>query len=173
MTVDERDVAAVVDCLRSGWLTMGPRIRELESLLAERLGIAEVVVVSSGTAAIQLACTVAGVKPGESVGLGADASPWAGAAIQAAGGGLHARAPPSHHFLDHGGVLVLHADQRVGIAHHAAGLGQHGRNLALAAADAANQADDGMSRPFLVHARDQSTSPPQPASTRMATPKRS
>ena len=86
MTVDERDVAAVLDCLRSGWLTMGPRIRELETLLAERLEVDEVVVVSSGTAAVQLACLAAGVQPGDRVGTGADISPWTPDAIRAAGG---------------------------------------------------------------------------------------
>ena len=56
----ERDVEAVLDCLRSGWLTMGPRIAELESILVERTGAPFAITVGSGFGALQLALIVAG-----------------------------------------------------------------------------------------------------------------
>jgi dTDP-4-amino-4,6-dideoxygalactose transaminase len=59
----EEDVAAVVECLESGWLTMGPRTQAFERALEEYTGARNVVVVSSGTAALHLACLAAGLGP--------------------------------------------------------------------------------------------------------------
>ncbi len=47
----ESDVQAVLDTLRSGWLTMGPRIKAFEEAFAARVGAKHGVAVSSGTAA--------------------------------------------------------------------------------------------------------------------------
>lgn len=47
----ESDVQAVLDTLRSGWLTMGPRIAEFERAFADYVGARHGVAVSSGTAA--------------------------------------------------------------------------------------------------------------------------
>jgi dTDP-4-amino-4,6-dideoxygalactose transaminase len=58
--IGERDVEAVLDCLRSGWLTMGPRIAALEEALAQRTGAPHAITVGSGFGAIQLALIVAG-----------------------------------------------------------------------------------------------------------------
>lgn len=74
----EADVEAVLGTLRSGWLTMGPRIQELERTLAERFGVAHALAVSSGTAAVQLALLGAGVGEGDEVIL--PALSFAGAA---------------------------------------------------------------------------------------------
>ena len=38
VAMPERDVQAVLDCLRSGWLTMGPRTQALEAALARYVG---------------------------------------------------------------------------------------------------------------------------------------
>jgi dTDP-4-amino-4,6-dideoxygalactose transaminase len=65
--LSESDVTAVLDTLRSGWLTMGPRIQELEQTLVERFGAPHAVTVSSGTAALQLALLGVGVEPGDEV----------------------------------------------------------------------------------------------------------
>src|SRR5215213_3713165 len=59
------DVAAVVECLESGWLTMGPRTRAFERALEEYTGARHAVAVSSGTAELHLACIVAGLGPGD------------------------------------------------------------------------------------------------------------
>lgn len=65
--VTSEDVAAVLACYDSGWLTMGPRTQELETALAAFCGAPRVVAVSSGTAALHLACRAAGVGPGDEV----------------------------------------------------------------------------------------------------------
>ena len=65
LNVPDEDVRAVLDCLESGWLTMGPRIQALEAALAERLGVGHVVTVSSGTAALHLTCLAVGLGPGD------------------------------------------------------------------------------------------------------------
>ena len=67
IAMPERDVQAVLDCLRSGWLTMGPRTQALEAALAQFVGSAQMVAVSSGTAALHLACLAAGIGPGDEV----------------------------------------------------------------------------------------------------------
>jgi dTDP-4-amino-4,6-dideoxygalactose transaminase len=63
--VTDADVEAVLDCLRSGWLTMGPRTQRLEAALAERIGVKHAIAVSSGTAALHLACRAIGLGPGD------------------------------------------------------------------------------------------------------------
>jgi dTDP-4-amino-4,6-dideoxygalactose transaminase len=65
VTVSEEDVAAVIECLRSGWLTMGPRNGALEEALSEWVGTPHAVTTSSGTAALHLACLAAGLGPGD------------------------------------------------------------------------------------------------------------
>jgi dTDP-4-amino-4,6-dideoxygalactose transaminase len=67
IAMPEQDVEAVLDCLRSGWLTMGPRTQAFEQALAAFVGSPHAVTVSSGTAALHLACLAAGVGPGDEV----------------------------------------------------------------------------------------------------------
>jgi dTDP-4-amino-4,6-dideoxygalactose transaminase len=67
ITVSEDDVEAVLDCLRSGWLTMGPRTQAFEAAFADHVGSKHAVAVSSGTAALHLAMLAAGVGPGDEV----------------------------------------------------------------------------------------------------------
>jgi dTDP-4-amino-4,6-dideoxygalactose transaminase len=61
------DIEAVMDVLRSGWLTMGPRTADFEAAFAEHLGVRHAVAVSSCTAALHLSYLAAGVKPGDEV----------------------------------------------------------------------------------------------------------
>jgi len=65
--IDEEDVAAVVEALRSDYLTTGPRVAAFERGLAEALGVAHVVAVCNGTAALHAACGAAGLGPGDEV----------------------------------------------------------------------------------------------------------
>jgi len=65
--IDEETIAAVADVLRSGWLTTGPKCRELEAALSRRAGGRPVRVVSSATAALEFALRIAGVGPGDEV----------------------------------------------------------------------------------------------------------
>ncbi len=67
IAMPEQDVQAVLDCLRSGWLTMGPRNLQFERALAAYVGTPHAVTVSSGTAALHLAFLAAGLGPGDEV----------------------------------------------------------------------------------------------------------
>ncbi len=58
---DEDDLDAVAECLRSGWLTMGPRTKAFEAAVAADRGAPHAVAVSSGTAALHLACAALGL----------------------------------------------------------------------------------------------------------------
>jgi perosamine synthetase len=57
----------VVECLRRGWVSMGPLVREFEERFATYLGVKHAIATSSGTAALHLALLAAGVKPGDRV----------------------------------------------------------------------------------------------------------
>ncbi len=63
--VDEADIEAVVEVLRSDWLTTGPKVAEFEEAFAGRVGAAHAVSFSSGTAALHAAAFAAGLKPGD------------------------------------------------------------------------------------------------------------
>lgn len=69
--VDDADVAAVTEQLRSDWLTQGPTVAKFEAALAEITGAKHVIAVANGTAALHLACLAAEVREG-SVGMTAD-----------------------------------------------------------------------------------------------------
>jgi perosamine synthetase len=64
-SVEESDIQAVVEVLRSGWLTTGPKVEEFEEAFASRVGAEHAVSFSSGTAALHGAAFAAGLKPGE------------------------------------------------------------------------------------------------------------
>ena len=66
-TIDECDVQAVAEALRSDWLTTGPRVAEFERAFAEAAGTREAVAVSSGTAALHAGMHALGVGPGDEV----------------------------------------------------------------------------------------------------------
>ena len=66
-SIDDDDVAAVVEALRSDWLTTGPKVEELEQAFAEYVGTAFAVAYSSGTAALHGATFAAGLGPGDEV----------------------------------------------------------------------------------------------------------
>lgn len=65
--IDEEDIQAVVDVLRSGVLTQGATIEAFEKAVADYVGAKYAIAVSSGTAALHLAALVAGVGPGSSL----------------------------------------------------------------------------------------------------------
>ncbi len=65
--IDDADIAAVVDVLKSDYLTCGPKITELEKRLCELTGAKYAVAVSNGTAALHIACQAAGVTEGDEV----------------------------------------------------------------------------------------------------------
>ena len=61
-SLDEEDIKEVIEVLRSDFLTTGPKIDEFEEKFANYVGSKYAVVVSSGTAALHLACLTAGLK---------------------------------------------------------------------------------------------------------------
>jgi dTDP-4-amino-4,6-dideoxygalactose transaminase len=63
----EEEVRAVVDCLRSGWITTGPRTREFEEKFAAYAGARHALAVTSGTAGEHLALLALGIGPGDEV----------------------------------------------------------------------------------------------------------
>ncbi len=65
--VEDDDIAAVSEVLRSDWLTCGPRIGEFERAVARFCGAEHAVAVNSGTAALHCAMSALGVGPGDEV----------------------------------------------------------------------------------------------------------
>jgi perosamine synthetase len=65
--IDEEDIKAVIEVLRSDWITQGPKIAEFEQRVAEYCSAKYAVAVSSGTAALHLACLAVGVGNGDEV----------------------------------------------------------------------------------------------------------
>jgi dTDP-4-amino-4,6-dideoxygalactose transaminase len=67
LALSDADTAAVAETLRSGWLTIGPRVEAFEAAFAAHLGVKHAICVSSCTAALHLAYLAAGVGPGDEV----------------------------------------------------------------------------------------------------------
>ena len=65
--IDEGDLAAVAEVLRSGRLSLGPKTEEFERELCKYLGVHHAVAVSSGTAALHLIVKALGLGPGDEV----------------------------------------------------------------------------------------------------------
>jgi perosamine synthetase len=64
-SIDESDIQAVVEVLRSDWLTTGPKVAEFEEAIAAWVGSKYAVSFSSGTAALHGAVFAAGLQPGD------------------------------------------------------------------------------------------------------------
>jgi UDP-4-amino-4,6-dideoxy-N-acetyl-beta-L-altrosamine transaminase len=65
--ITEEDIQAVVDVLRSDFLTQGPKIKEFETAFAEYVGCKYAVAVANGTAALHLCALALNVKEGDKV----------------------------------------------------------------------------------------------------------
>lgn len=65
--IDEDDISAVAQTLRSDFITCGPKVTEIERALAACTGAKYAVAVSNGTAALHCACIAAGIGPGDEV----------------------------------------------------------------------------------------------------------
>lgn len=65
--IEEDDIQAVTDVLKSDYLTCGPKVVELERALCKYTGAEYAVAVSNGTAALHCACIAAGIGPGDEV----------------------------------------------------------------------------------------------------------
>ena len=67
VVVDDELVEAVLEVVRSGWWSMGPRVEEFEREFAAFCGSAHGIAVANGTAALHLALLAVGCKPGDEV----------------------------------------------------------------------------------------------------------
>lgn len=66
-SINEEDINAVLDVLRSDFLTTGPKIEEFEQLVKDYVGADYAVAISNGTAALHAACFAAGIKKDDEV----------------------------------------------------------------------------------------------------------
>lgn len=77
-SIDQADIRAVTDVLRSGHLAQGAGVEQFERGVAAYLGLAGGVAVNSGTMALEVALRILGVGPGDEVILPSYvcAAPW-------------------------------------------------------------------------------------------------
>jgi len=64
-TITKEDINAVVNVLKSSYLTQGPVVAQFEQALCRYTGAKYAIAVSSGTAGLHIACLAAGVSPGD------------------------------------------------------------------------------------------------------------
>jgi dTDP-4-amino-4,6-dideoxygalactose transaminase len=65
--IDEQTIAGVVEVLRSGWITSGPKVREFETRLSALFGGRPVRALNSGTGTLEVGLALAGVVAGDEV----------------------------------------------------------------------------------------------------------
>lgn len=65
--ISELEIAEVVEALRSGWITTGPRTKKLENLIAEWIGTEKCVCLNSQTACAETALRIMGIGKGDEV----------------------------------------------------------------------------------------------------------
>lgn len=65
--VSEEEINDVVNVMRSGWITTGPKTKEFEQAIAEYTGVKKAVCLNSATAAMELTLRVLGIGPGDEV----------------------------------------------------------------------------------------------------------
>jgi dTDP-4-amino-4,6-dideoxygalactose transaminase len=66
-SIGDEEIAELLDSIRSGWLTMGPKVAAFEARLAAYVGVEHVCCLASCTAGLTLALRVGGVQPGDEV----------------------------------------------------------------------------------------------------------
>src|SRR5688572_24285521 len=65
--VGEEEIQSIVETLRSGWLTTGPKVQQFEREFAERIGARHAIAVNSCTASLHLALDAIGLGEGDEV----------------------------------------------------------------------------------------------------------
>ena len=63
----EQEAEAVADVVRSGWISSGPKTRELEAAVGDFVGVRHAIAVNNGTAALDVALAAMGIGPGDEV----------------------------------------------------------------------------------------------------------
>ncbi|MFD7986928.1 DegT/DnrJ/EryC1/StrS family aminotransferase [Kitasatospora indigofera] len=100
-SLGKEEEAEVLDTLRSGWLTHGPKATRFEEAVRDALGVDDAFAVSSCTAALHLAFLAAGIRPGDEVitpSLTFCAAP--NAVVQSGGTPVFAEVDPDTYNLD-------------------------------------------------------------------------
>jgi len=65
--ITDAEIEEVIETMRSGWITTGPRTKEFERRIAEYVGVNKAVCLNSATAAMELLLRILGVGPGDEV----------------------------------------------------------------------------------------------------------
>jgi dTDP-4-amino-4,6-dideoxygalactose transaminase len=65
--ITDAEIEEVIKAMRSGWITTGPRTKELEKKIAEYVGTNKAVCLNSATAAMELTLRILGIGPGDEV----------------------------------------------------------------------------------------------------------
>ena len=65
--IDQEEIDEVVDSLRSGWITTGPKVKKFEDQFAEYCGVEHAIAVNSCTAGLHIALAAMGIGPGDEV----------------------------------------------------------------------------------------------------------
>ena len=63
----EAEAEAVYDVMRSGWVTMGPKVAEFEQAFAAYVGVKHAIAMSNGTVTLHAALAALGIGPGDEV----------------------------------------------------------------------------------------------------------
>ncbi len=66
-TLGREEEEAVLECMRSGWITTGPRVQDFEEAFCERLGVEHAIAVNSATAGLHLAVRTLDLAPDDEV----------------------------------------------------------------------------------------------------------
>ena len=66
-TISDAAIQEVVECIKSGWITTGPRTQKLEEMLGKYLSCPHVLALTSGTAALHLCLLGLDLKPGDEI----------------------------------------------------------------------------------------------------------
>ena len=66
-SIGEEEIAEVIDSLRSGWITTGPKTKRFEEAFREYIGAKHAIAVNSCTAGLHIALTALGIGPGDAV----------------------------------------------------------------------------------------------------------
>ena len=67
LNLGQEEVSAIVNTIRSNWISTGPKCQEFEERFSADLGVEHAVTLANCTCALHLACLVLGVKPGDEV----------------------------------------------------------------------------------------------------------
>ena len=63
--IEEDEIQEVVECLRSGWISTGPRVARFEDEFKKYIGTKYALALNSCTAGLHLSMIVAGLRPGD------------------------------------------------------------------------------------------------------------